>query len=82
MSLQKFELLSSSEYFLKKHCIQKGYIAVKHLDPCIITTLVKSKFSEVLLEISGAYKSKCTFKPLLSQKVVHLTWKTKSVPMN
>ena len=66
----------------KKQCIRKCYIAVKHLDPCFLTTLVKSKYLEVLLGKSDAYKSKCTLKTLLSQNMVHLTWKTKSVHMD
>ena len=61
---------------------QKLHIAVKHLDPCFLTTLVKYKYLEVILGKSGAYKSKCTLKPLLSQKIGHLTRKTKSVPMD
>ena len=55
--------------------------AVKHLDQCFLTILVKSKYLEVLLGKSGAYKSKYTLKPLLSQAMVHFPWQTKSVHM-
>ena len=56
-----------------KLIIYKNFVlcAVKHLDPCFLTTLVKSKYLEVLLGKSGAYKSKYTLKPLLSQDMVH-----------
>ena len=46
---------------------KRKLIAVKHLDPCFLTTLVKSKYSKVLLEKSGENKFKCTFKPQRSQ---------------
>ena len=62
--------------------IRKQHIAPKHLDPCFLTTLVKSKYLEVFLGKSGAYKSKYTLKPLLSQDMVHFTWQTKSVNMD
>ena len=66
----------------KKHCIQKVYIAVKHLDPCFRTTFVKSKYLEVLLGKSGAYKYKCTLKLMLSKNMVHVTLKVKPVPID
>ena len=66
---------------LFKYCIQKWLIAVKHLDPCFLTTLVKYKYLEIILGKSGAYKSKCTLKPLLSQNMVNFTWRTKSMHM-
>ena len=47
---------------LKKHCFKKLYIAVKHLDLCFLATFIKSRCLEVLLEKSGAYKSKFTQK--------------------
>ena len=48
----------------------------------IQTTLVKSKYFEVLLGQSGESKSKCTLKPILSQNLVYSTWRTNSVPMD
>ena len=47
---------------------------MKHLDPSILTTLVKSKCLEVLLGKLDAYISKCTLKPLWSQNMVHFTF--------
>ena len=58
---------------LKKYCNKKCYIAVKHLDPCFLTTLVISKYLEVLLGKYGAYKSNYTIKPLFSQNMGHFT---------
>ena len=67
---------------LRKHCIQKLHIAVKHLYPCYLTNLIKIKYLEVRLGQSGAYKPKCTLKTLLSQNIVHVTWRTNSVLMD
>ena len=36
--------------YLKKHCIRKWYIAVNYLDPCFLTTFVKSRYLEVEVE--------------------------------
>ena len=52
---------------------------MKHLDPCFLTTLVKSNYLKVLLGKSGAYKSKYTLKSLLGQDMVHFSLQTKSV---
>ena len=57
----------------KKNSIQKVNIAVKHLNPCFLTTSVQIKYLEVLFGKSGAHKSKYTLKPLLSQNMVHFT---------
>ena len=65
---------------LRKHCIRKWHIAVKTLYPLFLTTLVKSKYWEVLMGQSGAYKPEGTLKTFVSQNVMHLTWRTKSVP--
>ena len=43
---------------------------MKHLIPCFLTNLVKSKYLEVLLGQSGACKPKYTLKPLLSHSMV------------
>ena len=51
----------------------KRHNAVKNLDPCLQTTLVKNKYLEVLWGKYGAYQSKFTLKPLLIQNMVHLT---------
>ena len=48
----------------KKNTSSKN--AVKHLDPCFLTTFVKSRYLEVILEKSSAYKSKYTLKYMLS----------------
>ena len=45
---------------LKNIVSKKKYIAVKHLNPCFLTTFVKSRYLEVLSEKSGAYKSNYT----------------------
>ena len=50
----------------KKTLHPKWYIAMKHLDPCFLTTFIKSKYLEVLLEKSGAYKSNFTLSFMLS----------------
>ena len=34
---------AQNNYLKKKHCIQKLYIAVKHLDPCFLTTFCKKQ---------------------------------------
>ena len=45
-------------------------------------TLLWSRYLGVLLEKSGAYKSKYTLKHMLSKNMVHVTWKTKVVPID
>ena len=49
-SIQSFNRKAAQKKSFSKHCIQKLNNAVKHLDPCFLTTLVKGKYSEVLLE--------------------------------
>ena len=63
---------------LRKHCIQKWHIAVKYLYPCFLTTLVISKYFEVHLGQSSAYKPRFALKTPLSQNMVHFTWRTNS----
>ena len=58
---------STSNYLLYL-VIHKLYMSVKQLDPCFLTTLVRSKYLEVLMGKSGAYKSKLTLKPHFEAK--------------
>ena len=55
---------------------------MKHCCEAPSSRLGKKKNLEVLLGKSGAYKSKYALKPLQGQNMVHLTWKTNSVPMD
>ena len=48
-------------------------IVVWHMAPCYLTTFVQNKYFEVLFRKSDAYKSKYSFKPLLSPTMVHFT---------
>ena len=38
---KSFSHWAAQNSYLKKHCIRKWNIAVKHLDPCFLTTFVK-----------------------------------------
>ena len=50
ISLEKYERLGRSEKFLKKYCIQIVHIAVKHLNPCFLSTYVHTKYFWIFLE--------------------------------
>ena len=74
ISLEEYEWLRSSEELFKKYCIQKVYIAVKHLNPFFIITYVHNKYMECFFGKFGTYKFKYTLKPLLSQNVMYFSF--------
>ena len=50
---KNFDDWEAQNYSFWKLWIRKKHIAAKHLDPCFLTTLVKSKYLEELLGKSG-----------------------------
>ena len=60
---------------LRKHCIRKWHIAVKKPIYMLSNYFDKKKYLEVLLGQSGAYMPICNLKTLLSQSMVHFTWR-------
>ena len=79
VNLDKFKWLSSSEQLIKNIAIKKLNIAVKHLDLCFLTSLVKSRYLEVLLQKSELNYIACYLKNKVFAHrlglVIQLSWR-------